>query len=255
MVALTFDDGPFTPVTMKILATAKKYDADDVRSGTIFYNNGKCKIRQDVNHITIFNGQEEIKSFMFDFLGPQPEEPRDVKYMMSVCLALHKRSVIEENHIRFTSERETLSEDLIFDLDLLPRMNCIVCIPDCFYHYRVNENSLSHFYSMEKFLRTHSFLELVNNRLKQIYNEDEFKIHYLRLMFTYLRGSIGGIVHTRDLFYTKLTNIKTVLNDDIWKELLTTYPYRRMSIKHRLYFFALRHRLVLPIIFANKFLI
>ena len=235
--------------------TAKEYDADDVRSGTIFYNNGKSTIRHDVDKVTVFRGADEVKKFVFDLLGPLPEEPRDVKYMMSVCLALHKRSVIEAHHVRFTSERETLSEDFIFDLDLLPRMNCIVCIPDCFYHYRMNPNSLTHTFSMEKYKRTYNFLNLVKKKLKVEYNGSDFSLHFQRLMFLYLRTNISSAINTGDPLKVRFQNVKNILNDEFWTKLLMEYPYKRMNLQHCAYFGALRNKLVPFVFIANKYFV
>ena len=255
-VSFIDSDDFIAPTMMQTLyETARNYEADEVRSGTIFYNDGKMTIRRDVEQTKVFRGAEEVKSFVFDILGPLPEEARDVKYMMSVCLALHKRDVIEEHRVRFTSERQTLSEDLIFDLDLFPKMNCIVCIPDCFYHYRMNPNSLTHTFSMQKYQRTHTFLRLVKERLSGVYKEDEFLLHYQRLMFLYLRNNISDSLHTQESFETKYRNVQAILNDELWDKLLTTYPYGRMEQKHRCYFLLLRKRWTLAIVFANMYFV
>lgn len=233
--------------------TAKAYDADEVRSGTIFYNNGKRSLRRDVEELTVYKGPERVKEFIMDLIGPRPEEPRDVKFMMSVCLALHKRSVIEEYHVRFTSERESLSEDLIFDLDLFPHMNCIVCIPDCFYYYRMNPLSLTHTYSMEKYSRTTRFFEFIRERLDKSYSEEDYLLHFQRLMFLYLRNSISNCLATTDTFKRKLNNVKYILNDSLWNEMIESYPYHRMEWKHRIYFFLVKRKWVLLIMSANKY--
>ena len=232
---------------------ARHYDADEVRSGTIFYNKGKKAIRRDVEQTTVYKGKDEVKSFVFDLLAPLPEEVRDVKYMMSVCLSLHSRKVIEDNKVRFTSERQTLSEDLIFDLDLLPKMNCIVCIPDCFYHYRMNPASLTHTFSMEKYKKNHLFFQAVMNSLDYAYYEEDYRIHYMRLQFLYLRNSVSNILHTEDSFCVKYRNIQHVLHDNLWDNMLKAYPYNRMDFKHRMYFIALKNRLILPIIIAHRY--
>ena len=234
------DDFILPDMMEKLYEVAKRYDADDVRSGTIFYNKGRRTYRRDVEDTVVFRGKEEIKSFVFDLLGPLPEEARDVKYMMSVCLALHKRKLIEENNIRFTSERETLSEDLIFDLDLFPHMNCIVCIPDCFYHYRMNPNSLTHTFSMEKYKRNDKFFKEVVKRLGNIYDYNDFWIHLARLKFLYLRASISNIANDRGRYGNIRSNMELVLNDNPWQDLMDSYPFGRMEIKHRLYFLLLK---------------
>ena len=248
------DDFVLPEMMQTLYETAKEYDADDVRSGTIFYNNSKTTIRNDVDKLTVFRGSDRVRKFVFDLLGPMPEESRDVKYMMSVCTAIHKRNVIEENHVRFTSERETLSEDLIFDLDLLPKMNCIVCVPECFYHYRTNPNSLTHTFSMEKYLRTHTFLRLVKERLESVYHKEDFKLHFLRLCFLYLRNSINNSLQTEDSLSVKFGNVREIVWDPLWNVLLTEYPFKRMKLKHRMYFQLLKSRKTFPILLVSMFI-
>lgn len=232
--------------------TAKKYDADEVRSGTIFYNNGKKTLRREVEEDKVFKGAEQVKSFVLDLIGPLPETPRDVKYMMSVCLSIHRRSVIEKHRVRFSSERLTLSEDLIFDIDLLPKMNCIVCVPDCFYYYRMNPNSLTHSFSMEKYKKTSTFLNEVRERLGVLCQSEEFYLHYLRLCFLYLRNNINACIRTEESLTAKFKNLKVIINDELWSDLLTSYPYYRMRLKHRLYFRLLKTKEPFSIMIVSK---
>ena len=236
----------------KLYLTAKKYDADEVRSGTVFYNNGKKTLRREVEEVKVFKGAEQVKSFVLDLIGPLPEEPRDVKYMMSVCLSIHKRSVIEKYGVRFSSERLTLSEDLIFNLDLLPKMNCIVCVPDCFYHYRMNPNSLTHSFSMNKYKMNTTFFYLIQQRLNLIYQSDEFYLHVLRLYFLYLRNSLSKSIFSKEPFMIKYKHVKSIINDHLWYDLLNNYPYYRMNLKHRLYFRLLKTKKSIPIIIVSK---
>lgn len=236
----------------KLYLTAKKYDADEVRSGTVFYNNGKKTLRREVEEDKVFKGAEQVKSFVLDLIGPLPEEPRDVKYMMSVWLSIHKRSVIEKYRVRFSCERLTLSEDLIFYLDLLPKMNCIVCVPDCFYHYRMNPNSLTHTFSMKKYMMNYTFFNIIQQRLNLIYQSDDFNLHILRLYFLYLRNSLKKCIFSKEPFMIKYKHVKSIINDHLWYDLLNNYPYYRMNLKHRLYFRLLKTKKVLPIIIVTK---
>lgn len=136
---------------------ATEYNADEVRCGIKFYVGGKFTERHDVDKLTVFRGKEQVVDFMLDVVGPLPECKRDVKYMMSSCCCIHSRKVIEDNHIRFLSERECLSEDLIWDIDLFSKMNCVVYVPECHYAYRMNPASLTHQYSREKYQRNYIF--------------------------------------------------------------------------------------------------
>ena len=246
------DDFIDTDMMQTLYETAKKHDADEVRSGTIFYNNGHKSYRKDVEKTIVFQGENEVKQFVLDLLGPLPEERRDVKYMMSVCLAIHKRSVIEENCVRFTSERQTLSEDLLFDLDLFPKMNCIVCIPNCFYHYRVTPNSLTHTFSMEKYKLVSVFLNLVHKRLVGLFQPDEYSLHFHRLCFLYLRINIKACIRMKEPLTVQYRIVRNIINDEFWSELLNNYPFWRMYKKKSYFFRLLKTREPLPIMIISK---
>ena len=255
VIFIDSDDFILPDMLQTLYETAKKYDADEVRSGVIYYENGCFRERADVKEVAVWQGKEQVREFVLDLLGPKPEEKRDVKYMMSVCVGIHRRSVIEEHRVRFTSERKTLSEDLIFDLDLFPHMNSIVYLPEYFYNYRMNPSSLTHTFSMEKYMRVHTFMDVVKNRMLSFYEERDFVLHFLRLMFLYLRVNISNAIKTKESFSTRYRNVKTILNDTLWDELLESYPYKRMEMKHKLYFYLLRQRWSLLTFFANKFFV
>ena len=244
-VAFVDSDDFIAPNMMEVLYnTAIQYGADEVRSGVIFYENGKETTRHDVDKVTVFRGKEEVKRFVFDYLGPAPEEYRDCKYMMSVWLALHSRKVIEENHIRFTSERKTLSEDLVFGMEVFPKMDCIVCIPDCFYYYRKNPQSLTHHFSWEKYKRQEVMFKAVRERLDAVYSREDYWSHYLRLKFLYMRNSIGQAIKSSESLRSRQKLVKAMLQDEMWHDLFTEYPYKRLPMVKRIYFVVAKRKIV-----------
>ena len=212
---------------------AKKYDADEVRCGIKFYTDGKFTERHDVSQLTIFQGKNSVSDFMLDVVAPLPECKRDVKYMMSSCCCIHSRKVIEENHIRFLSERECLSEDLIWDIDLFSKMNCIVYVPECHYSYRMNPASLTHQYSTKKYERNYKFFEILEKKLSDIMPIDKYELHLLRSQMLYFRNSISGFVHNKG---NVRKNVHYVLNDNFWNRLFTLYPFGRLPFKQKVYF-------------------
>lgn len=73
------------------------------------------------------------------------------RYVMSCNVALYKRQLLEKYHIRQMSEREVLSEDLIFQIHVALHGENFKFIPDCFYHYYKNNESLTHSFKQSKF--------------------------------------------------------------------------------------------------------
>ena len=81
--------------------------------------------------------------FLLDMIGTEPNYPMDRKYQMSVWHAIYSRNCIENNGIRFCSEKEFISEDIIFHIDYLQKVSKIGIIPDPMYYYCKNIDSSS----------------------------------------------------------------------------------------------------------------
>lgn len=103
---------------------ACKHDADLAVSGICFVGGnmfGKTDeyLKKNVfSELTLFEG-EEMKQLLLGVVGALPNEPDDSRYGASVCKNLFRRSMIEEHGLRFLSEREILSEDTLFMVDVI----------------------------------------------------------------------------------------------------------------------------------------
>ncbi len=70
---------------------------------------------------------------------------------MSVCMVLLSNEIIQKNNLRFMSEREYVSEDLVFDFDYYPLAQG-VCVSDgTDYYYCDNAGSLTTKYKKDRF--------------------------------------------------------------------------------------------------------
>lgn len=228
---------------------AKEYNADEVRCGIKFYVDGKFTERHDVNQLTVFKGRDSVQDFMLDVVAPLPECKRDVKYMMSSCCCIHSRKVIEENRIRFLSERECLSEDLIWDIDLFSKMNCILYVPECHYAYRMNPASLTHQYSKEKYERNYKFFEILEQKLETVVPVAKYELHLLRSQMLYFRNSISGFVNNHE---NVKANVSFVLNDKFWNRFFDKYPIDRLPWKQRAYYSLAKLKLPFLMILMEK---
>ncbi len=65
---------------------------------------------------------------------------------ISTCCKMYDLELIKSTGIRYRSEREILSEDAFFNLELFRYIKTVAIIPESFYYYYKNENSLSRSY-------------------------------------------------------------------------------------------------------------
>lgn len=225
----------------KLYTHAKENHADVVLCSFNFISyRGKITYRRDVEQKTVFDGRTAVDEFILDLVGPLPEEKRDVKYMMSVCHGIYKREILTQHAICFPSERQMVSEDLIFDLDFFSHAQCVVYLPDCMYYYCENTASLTHSFSAEKYEKYKTFLDAVEMRLAMLYPREKYRLHADRLRLLYLRVALFYTSNNKDVNMT----IEHVANDTYWHPLMERYPFAQMEWKHRLFFTALKMHLL-----------
>lgn len=217
--------------------------ADVVFCNCVFYKDNMMKTRFDVIKEQIFIGRHEVDSLLFDFIGPEPSFNHDAKYMISVWHAIYKRELFEKHNIKFVSERQVMSEDLIFEIDYLNKAQKVIYIPDALYYYCDNGSSLSRKLDKKRYDRMKIFLLAVKDRLSQYYKIDNYIIHYYRQQFICLRIIMKTICQVPEMGI----HLKSVVDDPFWQDMLCSYPYKKMDLKHRLFFGCVKNRILWPL--------
>ena len=105
---------------------AKKYEADVVYGGIFYADGEKIKESKVVTKERVWKGKQEVKDLLLDFIATEPNEKKDTIMEVSVWKALFRKKVFDEYDISFVSERQFISEDVIFDIDYLSKCNCVV---------------------------------------------------------------------------------------------------------------------------------
>ena len=105
---------------------------------------GKC-VRTPAIKDAVYDEESIKSSFVLHFFGDDPAD--DNLRGFSSCMSVFKNSVIQENNLRFLSEREVLSEDNLFCLEFCKYAKKIITTSEVFYHYCQKIDSFSQGYS------------------------------------------------------------------------------------------------------------
>lgn len=156
-------------------------------------------------------------------------------YSMSVCKAMFNRLFLIENNLRFKSERDFISEDMIFDIDFFLRANKVGIIPETYYNYRFNPESLTHKKKPDLYKRFKKQFEEVLNRLMAggIYESE-----LLNAAYRYLICSTNSVVYSaiaNDYPRPEVNDIFIEISSDkqFWQNVLKKYPIEKMESPHR----------------------
>ena len=233
------DSDDFVELNMyeRLYSEAKCSDADVVFSN--FFTEGQSGVWHVSNEV---RGRKEwdndsINDFVLDMIASRPTDNFERKYQMSVWHSIYRKSIIDENIIRFHSEREVCSEDFPFQIDFLLKAKKIVFLPDAFYHYCCNELSLTSTFNPDKFRRIRNLYELMCLQLKSVEDSqlrlDKFYIGYVRNRICEL---ILSNVDNKDLY------LQNVMMDEKLLTIKNRFPIASLPIYPRLFSYLLFNR-------------
>lgn len=172
-----------------------------------------------------------ITDYLLDMIACAPNVGVERKHAMSVWHGIYKKSLIDNFNIRFMSEREVVSEDLPFHVDILLKAQKIVCIPDCFYHYCFNDSSLTASFKPEKYDRFRYLYSILINNLQDIPGA---VLRIDRFLIGYTRGYIQQLLNSNRDDIDKILII--VVNDKIWDEIGNRYKPSYLSVYARFFY-------------------
>lgn len=144
----------------------EEYQADACYYGRkTFTESGEYTVNLNIPEKLIYKGKEVASEFSKHYIGWLQHEQTTPYIKESSCCAIYRRDIIDRNYLQFPSERECLSEDAFFNLDICRNAGCVIIIPKDFYNYRYNANSLTTKYDAERFKRIvgyyHKLLEYI----------------------------------------------------------------------------------------------
>lgn len=174
---------------------------------------------------------EGMKLLVLDFIAAPPHCKSEYIHDMSVWHSIYKRSIIEENNIRFISERDYASEDIPFQIDFLKCCKKVGFIPDVFYVYCYNGGSLTKSFKPEKFKKMQALYHLLKERTLE-FDKDSLRAN--RLFIGYVRALIRLIVALEITKAQKLEYIRNIITSNIWKEIEPIYKASFLPIHQRI---------------------
>lgn len=211
---------------------------EDTGADTCLAGHTKVYADRKVEHINVcagkvFEGEEVKNEILTRMVGSNPDGSDYIE--MSACMVLLSKKIIDEYNIRFHSEREFISEDLIFDFDYYPKSQKTVVIDDVGYHYYDNEGSLTTKYNPERFEKQKKMTREVIRRAQknEIYEKCEQRI--LNTFVSIARYCIKLEQKFSGGSYTAYkSNVTEILKDSCLKKALVILDNGMVPVKSRM---------------------
>lgn len=165
---------------------------------------------------------EEIINYIADMIASPVEIKEERMECMSAWNGIYKKKILDKKNIRFMSEREIVSEDIVFNVDFLKGCNCIALVPQPLYYYCINGNSLSQTFKESKFSGIVRLYQSLIDRTAEL-NSVEMKNRCLRLLAEYTLGQINDLFLSSLSLKKKKMIFNTVSKYKIWEEKTNTF--------------------------------
>lgn len=216
--------------------TAIQYNADAVFSGIKTVDqNGKINPMNSYPSLQVIKDKKEISNFAMDMIASKPSDSTERHIAMSAKIVLYRKDIIDKNNLKFVSERHLISEDLIWNLDILCHSSCIVTLPQSYYYYYKNTDSLSKRIRIDRFRFFKTIREYLLNKQTEYYHlPQEVKQRINRMFIGYCRFYIGNITNSTLPRQEKKQIVSNICKDKVWKEIWHSYPIFKMSTPHLL---------------------
>ena len=183
----------------------------------------------------VYEGEEVLQNILLPLFGPDVNYPRDVQVNASSCMNLYRLDLIQNNQLRYISERYAVGEDLYFNIDIFNFARKVVAINENGYFYYQNATSLSRKYDPKRFERTiNNYLKL-QEQAEKYQLKDRISYRIERTFLTKIRVAFRLLICSDLRREEKFREIKKILNHELVCRVLKNYPIQAFSSSMRIF--------------------
>lgn len=168
---------------------------------------------------------------------------------MSVCMVLFSLEIIHKHSLRFVSEREFISEDLVFDFSYYPWSNGVCIAQQCSYFYCDNEGSLTTKYRSDRFeaqVRLYDHIMEISERL-HIQNLSKPRLDSTLIAIARYSIKIEYKFEKKNGKELARVNVQRICENKTLQQVLNQYDGRKIKISSRLVNLLIKKRMYILI--------
>lgn len=230
------DDYVSQDMFRKLVKEAVHTDADCVRCGYSRIIGSKVMRSEGCESIRRVITGKKCKDYAIGLVGENRFNPDFFKVDTMVWNGIYSTALIQKHGLSFLSEREIMSEDMIFNLDFFSKCRKIVTLPDCLYFYRLNEGSLSRRLSDSEMDEIRSLLDCLKSRARMLDDEKlaaDFRLRYERLAIALCVTYMSKAVRYCTTRAEAAEVIRAIVGNSGFRLLISGHPAENLTVNYR----------------------
>lgn len=196
----------------------------------------------------VYAQRDSVNGIMVRMLGNLPEGDDAIK--PSVWNNLYSMNLIEKERLRFVSERELISEDIVWNTSYLAVAKAVSIIDDVDYFYRVNKRSLSRKFNSQRFELSTNFYKFMLRDILVLKLPQEAVLRTTKQYFINVYTCVSQLRHERLSFSYK--KIAEYCRNETLQNAIINYPINRLRLKQRLFLKLMKNKYVLTLTILTK---
>lgn len=194
----------------------------------------------------VFSGAEIREKLIPRMIGSSPEKHDSLP--MSACCTFYSMDIIKKYNLRFYSEREWISEDILFNIAYFAHSEKIVVSDYIGYNYRINPKSLSTSYRADRFEKS---IKLYNKEKELLIESgvwEDAQYRLSRQFFVYLTMCFSQLKHSNLSISDKYKAIKTICENELTVKLIRSYPINHLGTMQKSFLSLIKNSWIIPLL-------
>lgn len=190
-----------------------------------------------------FTGDQVQQALLPRMIGSAPDRHDSIP--MSACCTMYSMEIIRNNSLRFVSERQWISEDIIFNIAYYAKAQHVILSEYIGYNYRINPHSLSTSYRADRFEKSLALYHEQARLLTEmgIYEICRYRLSrqffiYLRMCFAQLAPKVCGLSRKE-----AISAIKEICANTQVQKIVLDYPVKKLGFKQQVFVYMVKHKL------------
>lgn len=242
LLFLDSDDYFNSDLIMHFVEAAKENYADALISGYEKVDESG-QITGRLQYAEAYYQHEEIqREFLPRMLGSLPSISDSIS--MGATNVLYNAEIIRKYKIRFVSEREYISEDIVFNILFYLKAKNVYLLSHTDYKYQTTINSLTTKYREDRLELSKNLYKCVTNIVDKNNMSSEYILRFQKSMFNYVRMCLAQEKHDISNHSKKeqCDAIKAICEDNLISEICAQYPIAKLGFAQRVFLWLVKYR-------------